>query len=151
MTRPILHSINHQEPIRNCPSVRAWFNKHLSPFILLCVACAGTYPVLGLTSSHLFGLDFFDSGSLSTDWNKLSKIKIRSTIFMANVPQLLIQILYTAINGYPENATVLAFIALSLSIIASVVIYKAQKESNDEVEITKYYLRFGDLYNMLRN
>ena len=54
--------------------------------------CAGTYPVLGLTSSRLFDWTF-DAGLLSSDLHKLSKIKIRSTIFTENVPQLLIDCL----------------------------------------------------------
>ena len=136
--------INRQKQIRECPSARAWFGKHLAQFILLCVVCAGTYPVLGLTSSRLFGLEFFNAGLMSDDLHKLSKIKIRSTIFMENVPQLLIQILYTIAIGHAENATILAFIASSLSVIASIVIYKAQKEQNEESVISKYYIRFTD-------
>ena len=139
--------INKQKTIRHNPSARAWFAKHLAQFILLCVLCAGTYPILGLISSRLFGLDFFNAGLMSSDLHQLSKIKIRSTIFMENLPQLLIQIIYTAVIGEAENATILAFIASSLSVIASVVIYQAQKEQNEDIIVTKYYIRFTDYKN----
>ena len=136
--------INKQKTIRDCPSARAWFGKHLAQFILLCIVSAGTYPILRLTSSRLFGLDFFDAGLLSSDLHELSKIKIKTTVFMENVPQILIQIVYSYASGSLENVTILAFVASSLSILASVVIYKAQKDQDEEFVTAKYYIRFGN-------
>ena len=133
--------INSQETIQKSPSARAWFGNHLPQFILLSIACAGTYPALGLTNSRLFGLDFFNAGLLSSELHELSKIKIRSTIFMENVPQLIIQVIYSYVIGSLETATILAFIASSLSIIASLVIYYAQKEQHEKFITMKYFLR----------
>eukprot|EP01084_Bolivina_argentea_P301774 520717_1 len=137
--------INHQKVIRQNSSARVWFSKHLAPFILLCVASAGTYPVLSLSSSRLFGLDFFNAGLMSSDLHKLQKIKIRSSITLENAPQLVIQVIYSIVIGRLENATILAFVASSLSIIASVVVYTAQKDQMaiDEFIISKYYIRFA--------
>ena len=132
--------INSQETIQKSPSARAWFGSHLAQFIILCVACAGTYPALGLTNSRLFGLDFFNAGLLSTELHELSKIKIRSTIFLENVPQLIIQVIYSYVIGSLENATILAFVPSFLSIVAALVIYNAQKEQHQKFHTTKYSL-----------
>ena len=108
---------NSPETMQKSPSARAWFGNHLPQFILLCIACAGTYPALGLTNSRLFGLDFFNAGLLTSELHELSKIKIRSTIFMENVPQLIIQVIYSYHIGSLENATILAFIASSFPLL----------------------------------
>lgn len=73
--------IQSQTAIAENPAARAWFQSHLAQFIIMSLFTAGTYPVLRLVSSRLFGLEFFNSGLLSGDLHKLSKIKIRSTIY----------------------------------------------------------------------
>ena len=133
--------INSQETIQNSPSARAGFGNHLPQFILLCIASAGTYPALTLTSSRIFALEFFNAGLLSSELHELSKIKIRSTIYGENVPQLLIQIIYSYVINKLENATILAFIASLLSIIASLVVYYAQKEQSEKFITWRYFLK----------
>ena len=49
---------------------------------MLSLFTAGSYPVLRLVSSRLFGLEFFNCGLLSDELHKLSKIKMRSTIYL---------------------------------------------------------------------
>ena len=85
-------TINSQDTIHRSPSARSWFGSNIAIFIILCVCCAGTYPVLGLTSSRIFGLELLNAGLLSSDLEELSKIKIKSTILMENLPQLGIQL-----------------------------------------------------------
>eukprot|EP01083_Nonionella_stella_P019334 53772_1 len=136
--------ITSQSAIKQSPSARAWLTKHLAMFIVLCIACAGTYPVLLLCSSRIFALDFFNMGLLSIDLHELSKIKIRSTIFMENCPQLLIQIVYSIVISDVADATYLAFVASSLSIVSSMVVYQAHKDQEAQVIITKYYIRFAN-------
>eukprot|EP01083_Nonionella_stella_P222284 793368_1 len=133
--------IQNEMTIKLNPSARSYFSQHLPPFIILCVFCAGTYPVLGLTSSRIFGLDFFNAGLLSSELHELSKIKIRSTIYLENGPQLIIQIVYSIITKEFATATILAFVASSLSVIASIIIYQAQKAVSDDYIITKYFIR----------
>ena len=132
--------INKQKAIRQCHRREHGF-KHLGQFILICII-AGTYPALGLINSRFFGLDFFNAGLLTSDMHNLSKIKIKSTIFLENIPQLFIQVVYTIAIGEPVHYN-LAFIASSLSIIASVVIYQAEKEQIEEVVITKQILKLN--------
>eukprot|EP01083_Nonionella_stella_P191937 709977_1 len=138
-------TINSQKSIRESPSAREWFAAHLGQFILICILCSGTYPVLVLCNSRIFGMEFFEIGLLRSDLQQLSKIKIRSTIFMENCPQILIQVVYAINRNELENATVLAFLASSLSVVASVIIYQAQKDIDDETVIAKYFVRFANL------
>eukprot|EP01084_Bolivina_argentea_P182145 314516_1 len=143
-------TITHEDIIQNNPSARAWFGQHMTHFICICVACAGTYPALALTSSRIFGFDFFNAGLLSSDLHELSKIKLRSTIYLENGPQLIIQILYSLIISEFESDTILAFVASSLSIIASIITYYAQKEQTKDFIVEQYFIRFhtpNDLTN----
>eukprot|EP01084_Bolivina_argentea_P301772 520705_1 len=120
--------INHQKVIRQNSSARVWFSKHLAPFILLCVASAGTYPVLSLSSSRLFGLDFFNAGLMSSDLHKLQKIKIRSSITLENAPQLVIQSLFLVQIGQFDDITVLSMIFSTISIIVTIASMITEKQ-----------------------
>jgi len=132
--------ISSQKTVKQSPSARAWFSSHLNVFILLCVVTGGTYPSLAFVSSRIFGLECLNAGFLSSELYKLSKIKIRTTIWMENMPQLVIQILYSYLIGTFEQATILAFVGSLLSIIHAFVVNKAQKNQNEEVNISKYYI-----------
>ena len=65
---------------------------------------------------------------------------------LQNLPQLVIQIIYSVVIQNVERATALAFIASALSIIASVIIYRSQKQQRKELVFTKYFIRFGHLH-----
>eukprot|EP01083_Nonionella_stella_P135023 410728_1 len=132
--------IRRQKVIQSNPAARSYFTKMLPQFILMCVFCAGTYPVITLTSSRIFGLQIFNAGLLSYELHQLSKIKIRSTIYLENSPQLLIQVLYALLQKELETATILAFVASFLSVVASIIIYQAQKDVSDEYFVSKYFI-----------
>eukprot|EP01083_Nonionella_stella_P111055 325541_1 len=132
--------IRRQTVIQSNPAARSYFTKMLPQFILMCVFCAGTYPVITLTSSRVFALQVFNAGLLPYELHQLSKIKIRSTIYLENCPQLLIQIVYAFYIKERETATILAFVASFLSVVASVIIYQAQKDVSDESFISKYFI-----------
>eukprot|EP01083_Nonionella_stella_P185548 676863_1 len=134
--------ISKQKTIRENPAARTWFQTHLNGFIVICFSCAGTYPALSLVSSRIYGLDFFDSGLLPSELHELSKIKIQSTVLMENLPQAIIQIVYSSIIGIIEGDALLAFIASTLSICASLIVFQAQKDQLSEGHILKYFVRF---------
>eukprot|EP01083_Nonionella_stella_P099736 280460_1 len=136
-------NIRSQKVISESPSAQSWFTAYLGEFILICILCSGTYPVLILCNSEIFGLEFFDLGLLRSDMQELSKIRIRTTIFMENCPQLVIQVVYLIITKKFENATILAFIASSLSVIAAFTVYRAQREQVKGTVIVKYFVRFA--------
>eukprot|EP01083_Nonionella_stella_P298711 1013867_1 len=136
-------NITSQRAITQSPSARSWFSQNLGQFILICILCSGTYPVLILCNSQIFDLDFFELGLLRSDLQELSKIKIRSTIFMENCPQLVIQVVYAINRNKLENATILAFFASLLSVVASLIIYQAQRDQAEGTVNAKYFIRFG--------
>eukprot|EP01083_Nonionella_stella_P317665 1157779_1 len=134
--------ISKQKTINANPAARAWFKSHLNVFILITFASAGAYPALSLVTSRIFGLDFFNCGLLTSELHELSKIKIKSTVLTENCPQLLIQVAYSIIINKIESDTMLAFVASTLSVFASLIVYQAQKDQLSEGHICKYFVRF---------
>ena len=56
------------------------FGNHFAVFVILSTFCSGTYPLIRLISSGIFGLQFFSSGLMSDELRTMSRIKIRCTI-----------------------------------------------------------------------
>ena len=120
---------------------------------ILSLFCAGTYPVLTLVNSRTFGLELLSCGLLSSELRELSKIKLRSTIYFENAPQLVIQVLFTALPIQSDGiqmATVLAFVASLLSVLAAVLIDRAEKNNRNEYESTKYFVRLQTPFSRRR-
>eukprot|EP01083_Nonionella_stella_P139707 426756_1 len=136
--------ISRQKTIEMNPAARAWFTQNLNMFIVISFMCSGTYPALLLVSSRIYGVDFFNTGLLHSELHELSKIKIKSTVLMENAPQLLIQIVYSFTIGEIESGTLLAFVASSLSVAASLIIYQAQKDLLSQGHMNKYFIKFYD-------
>ena len=101
---------------------------------------SGTFPVLTLFSSNIFGLNIFQSGLLSSELRELSKIKIKSTIYMENAPQILIQLFFLQIDGFQEE-TLLALIASALSIVSTLMIYYGERDLRSQFDVTTYFIR----------
>ena len=102
--------------------------------------CSGTFPVLKLVSSRIFGLSIFETGLLSSELRELSKIKIRCTIYFENIPQLIIQLIYLQLHG-PQIETILAMLASLLSVSATLIVYWGERDLTKEYAITKYFIR----------
>eukprot|EP01084_Bolivina_argentea_P209957 357524_1 len=73
----------------------AYFANYSGIFVGLVCVCGGCYPALAVVSSAIFGLDVLNSGLTNHELRELNKIKVVSTIFLENIPQLLIQIVYS--------------------------------------------------------
>eukprot|EP01083_Nonionella_stella_P185690 677691_1 len=137
-------TIQSQEVIKNNKRAETYFTDKMALFITLIVCSAGCYPALILVSSRIFGLDAFNSGLTKHELNRLSKIKIRSTITMENGPQLIISVIYamnTRETGI-SDATVLSFVASLLSVILAVSSFYANKLGRKDAEIRMYDLKF---------
>ena len=60
-----------------------------------------------------------------------------------NAPQLVIQVLFTIITLESDGlqlGTVLAFVASGLSVLAAVIIYRAQRDNREQLVVTSYFL-----------
>ena len=92
-------------------------------------------------SSSVFGLDFFNSGLLSSELRELSKIKIRCTIFCENIPQIIIQVIYLQTGEGNFEVTILAMAASLLSVASTLIIYFGEKDNQEDDTVAKYFLR----------
>ena len=119
------------------------FTTRFAPFVVLSMFCSGTFPVLNLVSSSIFGLNFFSSGLLSSELRELSKIKIHTTIYFENVPQILIQIIYLQSGTDDLSVTILALTASLLSVASTLIIYFGEKNIANQYTVAKYFLRFA--------
>ena len=102
--------------------------------------CSGTFPVLQLVSSRIFGLYIFESGLLSSELRALTMIKIRCNICFENIPQLLIQIIFIRLDGV-KIETMAAMTASLLSVISTVLVWWVERDLTREYEVTKYFIR----------
>ena len=95
---------------------------------------------------RIFGLSIFDTGLTKYEMNKLTKIKLISTIICENLPQLLLQLLYFVQFGFESStsrdATLLAFVGSILSVILSVLVWYINRKEQ-WVKPIIYYIEFS--------
>lgn len=70
-----------------------------------------------------------------------------------NAPQLVIQVLFTmlTLEDGLQLGTVLAFVASGLSVLAAVIIYRAQRDNREEFVASTYFLRFKLAHGMSKD
>ena len=117
------------------------FAARFAPFVFLSLFFSGTFHVLTLVSSSIFGLKLFSAGLLSSELRELSKIKIRCTIYFENIPQIIIQIIYLRMDTDDQSITILAMMASLLSVASTLIIYFGEKDIANEYTVAKYFLR----------
>eukprot|EP01084_Bolivina_argentea_P074739 135556_1 len=132
---------NIKRLIRKNNAAKAYFQYYAAVYVLFVVLSGGAYPALAVVSSNIFGLIMFNSGLTRHELKKLSKIKVFGTIVLENLPQLVCQILYSYVLGYPSQTTQLAFCASLLSVTASTLSYWIEKNAADTIAV-QYYLAF---------
>eukprot|EP01083_Nonionella_stella_P312351 1116856_1 len=136
-------TITNQDVIRRNKRANEYFTANIALLIGLIVISGGCYNALLVVSCGMFGLNKFSSGLTQHELNALTKIKIRSTIWFENAPQIVIQIVYTIARGGDINdAVVFAFIGSMLSVVMTLASYYAQKNVNKDANVMSYYLRF---------
>jgi len=120
---------------------RKWMEQYQTLFIFLVVFCGGCYPALLVASSHLFGISFFESGLSKFELTTLSNIRVVTTVFTENVPQLFVQIAFTYSIGFElTQNTLLAFSTSLLSIIASILSFYMNRDKQGQAKDVYYYL-----------
>ena len=140
-------NIKNNPIIKDNKSALNYFNNNATLFIVLTVLSGGVYASLSVVSSMIFGLSLFNTGLTKFELNKLTKIKLISTICCENLPQLLLQILYFAQFGFVDNsnardAAMLAFVGSILSVILSVLVWYVNKKEEGILPVI-YYVEFS--------
>ena len=118
-----------------------YFSHNPTIFIILTVFSGSVYTSLGIVSSKIFGLMYYNSGLTKHEMNKLTSIKLKSTVLCENLPQMLIQIVNFIYFGFDEPA-IIAFVGSLLSVILSVLVWFVNRET-DELYPVIYYIEFG--------
>eukprot|EP01083_Nonionella_stella_P000869 2476_1 len=136
-------TIKSQKVIKDNVRADAYFSNNIAILLAFIVFSGGCHPALMMVSSRMFDLNIFNSGLSNSDLNQLLQIKLKSTICFENVPQLIVQIVYSAQTGVITNATFLAFIGSVLSIILSTASYYAQSLNRKDGDVVSYYIRFA--------
>ena len=122
-------------------SARVWFEQYQSMFISLVGFSGGCYPALSLVSSNLFGIKLLNSGLSTFELEALSEIRVISTVFSENMPQLLVQILYCYSIGTVTQNTYLAACTSVASIAGSLLNYCINKDTEGQAQDVFFYWR----------
>ena len=115
------------------------FKHNTAFFSALVIATGGCYPALAVVSSNMFGHPLTSSGLTRYELSKLSKMRIWNTVLLENVPQLFLQILYTAEIDEIEEYVLIAFLASILSVFVSTLSYLIGRDANGMIAV-EYHL-----------
>ena len=105
--------------------------KNFLLFFILVVTTGGCHPVISLVSSRIFGLKLLSSGLSKYELGKLLKIKIFTTVYLENIPQIFVQGLYSVRIENITEAVAVAFAISVLSIITTLIEYLLKKDPNN--------------------
>ena len=134
-----------KELIKHNAAAKSWFQGYTPIFTALVVLSGGCHAALSVVSSNVFGLRIFSCGITRYEMKRLGKIRIIGTVIVENIPQLICQGLYTvALTKSGQEMTTAvqaAFIASSLSIVASTLSYLIERDTSD-TEVVQYHISF---------
>ena len=124
-------------------------NMNRKIFIFGVLFSGSMIPTLQLLSSNIFGLKYFDMGLTDNEISKLNSMHILTHVFTGNIPQLIIQILYSIEIKQITNNTSLSFIASILVILGTIFTYFFYKQFDKKRYLNKieYYLEIKYINN----
>ena len=157
---PYILNLYYAARIKNNKIIKAnkvatnYFNNNAAIFIILTVFSGGVYPSLVVISSMIFGLELFHTGLTKYELNKLTKIKLVTTIACENLPQLSLQLIYFVVFSFESNnardSAIFAFVGSILSVIISVLIWYINRKEN-ALHAVIYYIQLSKLKNTSLN
>ena len=130
---------NIKNLIKGNEPARSWFQFHAKTFVFFVVLTGGCYPALLLVSSNVFGMNIFSSGLTQYELKNMAQIRLFATIFLENIPQIALQLLYSAAIQQLSNAVIFAFIASLLSVLTTVLGYCIDRH-DENTKVFEYYL-----------
>eukprot|EP01083_Nonionella_stella_P213988 771297_1 len=110
------------------------------------IFCGGCFPALSMVSSGVFGLKQLNSGLTSFELKKMNRIKMIGTIWLENVPQLMIQVAYANAIGTFTSNTAFSFLASALSILVAVTSYLIERTEGNITTFT-YFVQLKKVNN----
>ena len=101
-------------------TVQAWIQLHLRSLYLLSIALGSCFTAVELSNSNLFRLSVFNMGLNRRQKAIFKNQRVFSTVLVENVPQLLLQIIYSIVSKSVTYVTIIAALFSLVSIILSV-------------------------------
>ena len=114
---------------------------HFGLFLILVILSGGCHQSLSLISSRIFGLNIFSCKLSKYELGKLLKIKLFTTLFLQNIPQICIQCIYDLRNETISQTVVIAFISSMLSIVTILIGYLRKPNKKDDNESNGVVIR----------
>ena len=115
--------VNSSRPITLIQSkekTQQWLNKNAPFLVLLCMTSGGLTPSLQVVNSKLLGLNLFDMGLPKYKQDETSRHKIWLTVFLENVPQIIISVSYASILTEFDQIVLFALLSSIASVILAV-------------------------------
>ena len=106
---------------------RAWLSQYVNVLFFLSFLSGSTFGAIAFVNSNFLGLRLFAMGLSSRDLREFNQRRLRTVVVAENLPQLLLQIAFTA---YSTTFSLVAFLAIcssSLSIAAAFFSFAANK------------------------
>eukprot|EP01083_Nonionella_stella_P145094 453992_1 len=129
--------IRRKLPKKNKMAI-SYFTSRSLFFVSLMILCGGCFPALTMVSSGVFGLKQLNSGLTLHELRQMNRIKMIGTIWLENVPQLMIQIMYANAIGNISLNTAFSFVASTLSILVVVTSYLIERTDENITTFTYF-------------
>ena len=97
-----------------------WLSGHAAILIFLCFISGGAPAALKVANSKLFGMDLFDMGLSNYNTDRTSGHRLWLTVAFANIPQIIISVLYGQLFVGFNGTVMIAFISSLASLILSI-------------------------------
>eukprot|EP01084_Bolivina_argentea_P029423 54641_1 len=133
MAKNFYDLIKFQKETQNHPlhgdRYRAWLSSFGTTLLVFSLISGSTFGTMKLMNSNLLGLRMFSMGLCLSHLREYHSHRMVNVVLMENLPQLIIQIVFTAaIPGKVPLISILAAITSVCSIIVAIVDHFSQKE-----------------------
>eukprot|EP01084_Bolivina_argentea_P314196 544204_1 len=109
-----------QEDALHADRYRAWLSQYANILFFLSFLSGSTFGAIALVNSNFLGWRLFAMGLSEKDMRKFNQKRLTNVVLGENLPQLLVQIVYTGVSSQFELVAFLAICSSSISIAAAV-------------------------------
>ena len=108
-------------------TVQAWIRFYLRLLYMLTIVLGSAFAAVDVCNSNIFHLQMFNMGLNQRQQATFKNQRILSTVLLENIPQLIIQIIYTILcsKSNISSITLIAMIFSVVSIVSSIFNYKS--------------------------
>ena len=123
--------------------VRGWLIDWSIILVVAVCVSGNSFGAIELANSNLFGMDLFSMGLNPRHLKQFQGKRIYSSVILENIPQLAVQIYFLSYLGAFDEATFVALLSSSISVILSVVDIWSAKRLVSVMDETKSAINTG--------